>query len=127
VRQALGDDAVVLSTKPCAKGVEVLAMARKASSTSNASPLRRRPRSHRVPTLAPLHRPSLPAAKPPRKPKCKKGRVEQTGDEHAVVPWTTCVNAMLKRREAAMKAEAPAVERVEPEMSPLQAKLNRAP
>src|SRR5436853_166956 len=27
VRQALGDDAVVLSTKPCADGVEVLAMA----------------------------------------------------------------------------------------------------
>ena len=27
VRQALGDDAVVLSTKPCAEGVEVLAMA----------------------------------------------------------------------------------------------------
>ena len=27
VRQALGDDAVVLSTKPCPDGVEVLAMA----------------------------------------------------------------------------------------------------
>ena len=27
VRQALGVDAVVLSTKPCAEGVEVLAMA----------------------------------------------------------------------------------------------------
>ena len=27
VRQAFGDDAVVLSTKPCAEGVEVLAMA----------------------------------------------------------------------------------------------------
>ena len=27
VRQSLGDDAVVLSTKPCAEGVEVLAMA----------------------------------------------------------------------------------------------------
>ena len=27
VRQAFGEDAVVLSTKPCAEGVEVLAMA----------------------------------------------------------------------------------------------------
>ncbi len=27
VRQALGPDAVVLSTKPCAEGVEILAMA----------------------------------------------------------------------------------------------------
>ena len=27
VRQAFGDDAVVMSTKPCAEGVEVLAMA----------------------------------------------------------------------------------------------------
>jgi flagellar biosynthesis protein FlhF len=27
VRQSLGDDAVVLSTKPCPEGVEVLAMA----------------------------------------------------------------------------------------------------
>ncbi|HLO93003.1 MAG TPA: flagellar biosynthesis protein FlhF, partial [Burkholderiaceae bacterium] len=27
VRQAFGDDAVVLSNKPCAEGVEVLAMA----------------------------------------------------------------------------------------------------
>ena len=27
VRQAFGDDAVVMSTRPCAEGVEVLAMA----------------------------------------------------------------------------------------------------
>ena len=51
VREALGDDAVVLSTKPCADGVEVLAMApegmaqiqRLAESAPAAEPLSARP------------------------------------------------------------------------------------
>jgi flagellar biosynthesis protein FlhF len=37
VRQAFGDDAVVMSTRPCAEGVEVLAMAPRACSSSSAS------------------------------------------------------------------------------------------
>ena len=48
VRQAFGDDAVVLSTRPCAEGVEVLAMApeslqqieRVAAAPSPAAPAR---------------------------------------------------------------------------------------
>ena len=42
VRQAFGEDAVVLSTKPCAEGVEVLAMAPEAWRTSSRSPPARR-------------------------------------------------------------------------------------
>src|SRR5207247_1014807 len=52
LRQALGDDAVVLSTKPCTEGVEVLAMAPEMSPlqaklaarmSSPATPARREP------------------------------------------------------------------------------------
>ena len=50
VRQAFGDDAVVLSTKPCAEGMEILAMApedlHRIESLSQSAP-ERPPRMHR--------------------------------------------------------------------------------
>ncbi len=51
VRQAFGDDAVVLSTKPCAEGVEVLAMAPEGM-----------PRSRRMSSRAARRRPARAAA-----------------------------------------------------------------
>jgi flagellar biosynthesis protein FlhF len=123
VRQALGDDAVVLSTKPCPDGVEVLAMA---------------PES-----MAHIERIAAPAAAPaaPRQPARAAARAAtgksapaQNDLQHDVEQLSMSTlsfqdyvrERMLKRRQAAMKAEATAhVEpHVEPEMSPLQAKLS---
>jgi flagellar biosynthesis protein FlhF len=69
VRQAFGDDAVVLSTRPCAEGVEVMAMApdgvqqieRVAAEAAAAAPAAAAP----VPTLPlpPLRRPVVPSAR----------------------------------------------------------------
>jgi len=115
VRQSLGDDAVVLSTKPCAEGVEVLAMA--PESMQHIERIAARP---------------APAAKPAAKPAVRGpvSPVEEVQRDVEQLAMSTLSfqdyvrERMLKRREAALKAEAP-VERVEPEMSPLQAKLTQ--
>lgn len=118
VRQALGDDAVVLSTKPCADGVEVLAMAPEAIAHMEriAAP---------APAPLPPARPAAPAKAAPR----AAPEVQQDVETLAMstLSFQDYVRErMLKRREAAMKAEAPAPAepRTEPEMSPLQAKLS---
>ena len=75
VRQAFGADAVVLSTRPCAEGVEVLAMApesvpqiERVSAEAAAAPAARRLRQRRAPLLPVLRRPVLPSAGPTRRP-----------------------------------------------------------
>ncbi|HEX6707066.1 MAG TPA: flagellar biosynthesis protein FlhF [Albitalea sp.] len=117
VRQSLGDDAVVLSTKPCAEGVEVLAMAPDSM-------------QHIERIAAPAAKPSAktaPAAKPAlRGPVTPVDEVQRDVEQLAMstLSFQDYVRErMLKRREAALKAETPAVDRVEPELSPLQAKL----
>ena len=63
VRQALGDDAVVLSTRPCAEGVEVMAMAADSVPLAQAAPP---PPSHTppAPALMPvLRRAVVPSAR----------------------------------------------------------------
>ena len=67
VKEAFGDDAVVMSTKPCPEGVEVLAMApeslrdiERVSAAAEAAPQRRAPRAP-LPPQAPAMRPQ-PAA-----------------------------------------------------------------
>jgi flagellar biosynthesis protein FlhF len=125
VRQALGDDAVVLSTKPCPEGVEVLAMA-----PDSIEQIER----IAAPAAQPVARPAArPAAASPAKAAPAVARpaahAEVQKDVEQLAMSTLSFQdyvreRMLKRREAAMKAEAPQVEpRVEPEMSPLQAKL----
>lgn len=117
VRQALGDDAVVLSTKPCADGVEVLAMAPEAIE-----------HMERIAAPAPAPLPAKTAARPaPRA--AVQAEVQKDVEQLAMstLSFQDYVRErMLKRREAALKAEAPAPEpqRSEPEMSPLQAKLS---
>jgi flagellar biosynthesis protein FlhF len=122
VRQALGDDAVVLSTKPCADGVEVLAMAPESM-------------EHIERIAAPAAAPVAPrgAAKAATKPAAAKqapASAEVQKDVEQLAMSTLSFQdyvreRMLKRRDAALKAEAPAAaERIEPEMSPLQAKLS---
>jgi flagellar biosynthesis protein FlhF len=117
VRQALGDDAVVLSTKPCADGVEVLAMAPEAIE-----------HMERIAAPAPAPLPARTAAKPAPSRSAAQAEVQKDVEQLAMstLSFQDYVRErMLKRREAAMKAEAPAPEpRTEPEMSPLQAKLS---
>ncbi|HUG22554.1 flagellar biosynthesis protein FlhF [Piscinibacter sp.] len=113
VRQALGDDAVVLSTKPCADGVEVLAMAPESMA-----------QIERMAAPAPAAA-RLPAPKPAKAPAAEiQQDVEQLS--MSTLSFQDYVRErMLRRRQAAMQAEAPAVEpRTEPAMSPLQAKLS---
>jgi flagellar biosynthesis protein FlhF len=119
VRQSLGDDAVVLSTKPCAEGVEVLAMAPESMQHIErmATPAAAKPAARPAPAAKPATRGALAASDEVQKD------VEQLS--MSTLSFQDYVRErMLKRREAAMKAEAPApAERSEPEMSPLQAKL----
>ena len=122
VRQALGDDAVVLSTKPCPDGVEVLAMAPESIEHIEriAAPAPA-PMNNKSAARAAAAAPQKAAAKPATQAEVQKD-VEQLA--MSTLSFQDYVRErMLKRREAAMKAEAP-VERVEPEMSPLQAKLS---
>jgi flagellar biosynthesis protein FlhF len=125
VRQALGDDAVVLSTKPCADGVEVLAMA--PESMEHIERIA-------VPASAPTT-PRAAASKPaaskaaPARTAGTTAEVEKDVEQLAMstLSFQDYVRErMLKRREAALKAELPAAPqaRSEPAMSPLQAKLS---
>jgi flagellar biosynthesis protein FlhF len=113
VRQALGDDAVVLSTKPCADGVEVLAMAPESM--------------EQIERMAAPAAARLPGPKPAKTP-AASAEVQQDVEQLSMstLSFQDYVRErMLRRRQAAMKAEAPAVEpRPEPAMSPLQAKLS---
>jgi flagellar biosynthesis protein FlhF len=63
VRQAFGDDAVVLSTRPCAEGVEVLAMAPEGVAQMERAASEAAPAALATPPrLPPLRRPVLPSA-----------------------------------------------------------------
>ena len=100
VRQAFGDDAVVLSTRPCADGVEVLAMA--AGSVPQAEPAAARPAAAPPPPTARADEP-LPAAEP-------------TSVEHDVAQLSMSTlsfqdyvrERMLRRRRAEQQAQAQA-------------------
>jgi flagellar biosynthesis protein FlhF len=114
LRQALGDDAVVLSTKPCSEGVEVLAMAPEGMA-----------QIERMSATAPATR---AAAKPAAPVTDVKEDVERLA--MSTLSFQDYVrDRMLRRREAALKADAatkaPSADATaaEPEMSPLQAKL----
>ena len=120
VRQALGDDAVVLSTKPCPDGVEVLAMA--PESIEHIERIA-------APAAAPMNNKSAARAAAPKAAARPATQAEVQKDVEQLAMSTLSFQdyvreRMLKRREAAMKAEAPVEQRIEPEMSPLQAKLS---
>jgi flagellar biosynthesis protein FlhF len=148
VKAAFGDDAVVMSTKPCAEGVEVLAMAPEslqqlerlgASAETVASP----PAAARTaPPPAPVR--TAPARPAPRQPLQQQQRVEPSLEDapHASVPASDVEQdidqlqmstlsfqeyvrqRMLKRREAERAAEAaaaPAAPAAPPVVSPIEA------
>jgi flagellar biosynthesis protein FlhF len=136
VREAFGDDAVVMSTKPCADGVEVLAMAPEslrdierisaaAEPVRGFEPLGQRAQRAPLPPAAPAQRAQpAPAAHPahagragdrvePRldSPLRVPGDVEQDVEQlqMSTLSFQDYVrDRMLKRRRAEMAAEAPA-------------------
>ena len=98
VRQAFGEDAVVLSTRPCAEGVEVLAMA--PDGVQQIERVMAEPGAAPAPAAAlpmpVLRRPVLPAARvpvddEPSRSRCWRAHHGRAGrgravDEHAVLP-----------------------------------------
>ena len=147
VRQAFGDDAVVMSTRPCAEGVEVLAMApesvlqleRVSASTEPARPAA--PRLETRPEYRPEVRPEVrpeprtetrlaARAEARREPTLEP--VDDTStvaDDVAALQMSTLSfqdyvrQRMLKRREAQMAAEATVepVRALPPVVAPIEA------
>jgi flagellar biosynthesis protein FlhF len=111
VRQAFGDDAVVVSTRPCAEGVEVLAMApesvqqleRVGASVPAHRPAERLPAPSRAASRQPM--PSAPPVSP-RPEASVDDDVEQLA--MSTLSFQDYVRErMLKRRDQELKAQAP--------------------
>lgn len=138
VRQALGDDAVVLSTKPCTEGVEVLAMAPEgmrqveqfAAKSSAAAVRQQAPARAAAPAAAPKSLAARSAARaqaasaPVSASAPAKNDID---DDVAQLSMSTLSfqdyvrERMLRRRQAAMApAAAPRDERVEPAIAPAE-------
>jgi flagellar biosynthesis protein FlhF len=101
VRQVLGEDAVVLSTKPSVDGVEVLAMAPEGMQqiermSWNTDPVASAP--------APAPEPTAP---PPQSPEAAVADDVNTLSMSTLSFQDYVRERMLRRRKAAMKAEAP--------------------
>lgn len=98
VREALGTDAVLLSTKPCAEGVEILAMA---------------PESiQKIERMTPPARQAAPAAARKAAPAPQPAAAEVEGDVEKLAMSTLSFQdyvreRMLRRRDAAMNPAAP--------------------
>lgn len=117
VRQAFGEDAVVLSTKPCPEGVEVLAMApesvqqiERLSATSVAARAAAAPQQAAArPAAAAKATPKAPAAAPKQPAPAMHDDVQ---DDVARLSMSTLSfqdyvrERMLKRRQAAMNTQA---------------------
>ena len=118
MRQALGDDAVVLSTKPCAEGIEMLAMAPQALAAVQRQALRQ---PAPQPQPAPRAQAAAPRAAVPAAPAEVDGDVEQLA--MSTLSFQDYVRErMLKKREATRRAEA-----TEPRAEPVAAPVEPAP
>jgi flagellar biosynthesis protein FlhF len=110
VRQAFGEDAVVLSTKPCPEGVEVLAMAPESVQQIerlSASSVAARTAAPQQPAARPAPPKATKPAAAPQKPV-----QDDVQDDVARLSMSTLSfqdyvrERMLKRRQAAMNAQA---------------------
>ena len=138
VRQALGDDAVVLSTKPSGDGVEVLAMAPESMqqiermATDNVPPAAVAKPAAPAASNAPRSRGSLAArasASAPRMP--TEPLAESSVEEDATRLSMSTLSfqdyvreRMLKRRQIAMRAESAAARAAAPVAEPLPGPLS---
>jgi flagellar biosynthesis protein FlhF len=114
VRQAFGEDAVVLSTKPCPEGVEVLAMA--PESVQQIERLSASSIAARTAAAAQQHQPAAPSrqaqpqARPAAQPPMQAN--DEVSDDVARLSMSTLSfqdyvrERMLKRRQAAMNAQS---------------------
>ncbi|MGY4830003.1 flagellar biosynthesis protein FlhF [Sphaerotilaceae bacterium SBD11-9] len=110
VRQAFGEDAVVLSTKPCPEGVEVLAMAPESVQQIerlSASSIAARSAPHQQqPQARAAAKPSMPLA-----PMQRPDPEDEVSDDVARLSMSTLSfqdyvrERMLKRRQAAMSSQ----------------------
>ena len=109
VRQAFGEDAVVLSTKPCLEGIEVVAMAPESLAqferVAAASPA-----VHQAPVATPFAAPlAAPTAAPLASPQAHAPSVAQDVGQlgMSTMSFQSYVRErMLKRRDAALREEA---------------------
>ena len=115
VRQAFGEDAVVLSTKPCPEGIEVLAMApesvqqieRLSASSIAAAGNRRAAAQPDAPARAAAPRAASRPAAPPQQPV----QADDVHDDVTRLSMSTLSfqdyvrERMLKRRQAALRAQ----------------------
>lgn len=113
VRQEFGDDAVVMSTRPCAEGVEVLAMAPESvQQLERVGAMAPRVEAPRQPQAPALPRPG-PRGEPRLEPRLDP-RMEVSAEQDAETLAMSTLSfqdyvreRMLKRRQAEMQAEAP--------------------
>jgi flagellar biosynthesis protein FlhF len=110
MRQTLGDDAVVLSTKPCAEGVEMLAMAPQALAA-----VQQMAAAQHAPAPLPAAARNDARAKPtaPQAPARAASAPEVENDAEQLAMSTLSFQdyvreRMLRKREAALRAEAEA-------------------
>lgn len=119
MRQTLGDDAVVLSTKPCPEGIEMLAMAPGALAAVERQAAVQQQAAAAAAQPAP--------AKPAKPVKAAKGGRSATADDvqqdveqlsMSTLSFQDYVrDRMLKKREAALRSEALREERTEPTLN----------
>jgi flagellar biosynthesis protein FlhF len=135
VRQAFGDEAVVMSTRPCAEGVEVLAMAPESIQQLErigAASEPPKPQPNIVqPRLAPADARPAPRASGRQEPSFDATPVQQDVEQlqMSTLSFQDYVRQrMLKRREAQLAAEAhaePAPPAPPPVVSPIAAARTR--
>jgi flagellar biosynthesis protein FlhF len=111
VRQAFGDDAVVVSTRPCPEGVEVLAMA--------PDSLQHFERVATTPAQPPAHPPASARARPPARARAEAPAAPSAPDQSverdvetlgmSTLSFQDYVRErVLRRRQAEIRAQSPA-------------------
>jgi flagellar biosynthesis protein FlhF len=111
VKQAFGDDAVVLSTRPCPEGVEVLAMAPDSIQHIERVAAPAAPAPARAASAA--AKPAARAAAPKAAPRSEPGLGNEVDEDVAQLAMSTLSfqdyvrERMLKRRQAELKTAQP--------------------
>lgn len=112
LRQALGDDAVVLSTKPCAEGIEILAMTQGTLAAVEQHPDVRAARAHQSQPQQQPQQAQQAAAKPATAMAKAASAISEVAEDVAKLGMSTLSfqdyvrNRMLKKREAQRQADA---------------------
>jgi flagellar biosynthesis protein FlhF len=121
MRQALGDDAVVLSTKPCPEGIEMLAMAPGALAAVERQAA---VQQQQAVAAQPVAAAPAKAAKPVKAAKgARSAAADDVQQDVEQLTMSTLSfqdyvrDRMLKKREAALRGEALREERTEPTLS----------